>query len=182
MYFFATEQIDSQRLSSICICTDGAPAMSGCRSGFVSRVKGVAPHITNTHCMIHREALASNTLPASLNDVLKDVIQMVNFVKASALSTRLFHNLCSTMEPDHQKLLFHTKVRWLSKGSVLNHFLELNVEIQEFLAQRGKFQWAANMNYGVSGCVTSVTFSKNLISSICSFRANKLTSWNLWTS
>ena len=58
--------------------------MLGCRSRFVARVKEVAPRITNTHCMIHREALASNTLPASLNDVLKDVIQMVNFVQASA--------------------------------------------------------------------------------------------------
>ena len=143
MDFFATEQIDSQRLSSI--CTDGAPAMLGCRSGFVARVKEVAPHVFNTHCMIHREALASKTLPASLNYVLKDVIQMVNFVKASALNTRLFHNLCSTMDSDHQELLFHTEVRWLSKGNVLNRFLEMNVEIREFLVQRSKFQWAAHI-------------------------------------
>ena len=141
-FFFTTEQIDSQQLSSI--FTDGAPAMLGCRSGF-------SPHITNTFCMIHREALASKTLPASLNDVLKDLIRMVNFVKASELNTRLFHNLCSTMESDHPELLFHIEVRW-SKGNLLNRFLELNVEIQEFLRNVENFngRHISLMNHCVS--------------------------------
>ncbi len=48
------------------VCTDGAPAMSGSKSGFVARVKAIAPWVTMTHCMIHRQALASRTLPSQL--------------------------------------------------------------------------------------------------------------------
>ncbi|XP_064122498.1 protein FAM200C-like [Macrobrachium nipponense] len=32
------------------VCTDGAPAMLGPKSGFVSRVKEIAPGVTVTHC------------------------------------------------------------------------------------------------------------------------------------
>ena len=33
--------------------------MTGIHSGVVGRVKKVAPNITATHCMIHREALVA---------------------------------------------------------------------------------------------------------------------------
>ena len=41
------------------VCTDGAPAMLGCRSGFITKVKQKNPDAVGTHCVIHREALAS---------------------------------------------------------------------------------------------------------------------------
>ena len=56
-----------------------------------------------------------------------------------ALNTRLFHNLYSNMYSGHQELLIYTEV-WWSKGNVLNHFLDLNVEI-EFQCSTWKFQW-----------------------------------------
>ena len=47
------------------ICTDGAPAMLGSRSGFLKLAKKHNPNIVGIHCMIHvhRQALASKTLP-----------------------------------------------------------------------------------------------------------------------
>ncbi|XP_013781361.1 protein ZBED8-like [Limulus polyphemus] len=45
------------------ICTDGAPAMMGVRSGFTALVKQKAPHVITTHCVLHRHALAAKTLP-----------------------------------------------------------------------------------------------------------------------
>lgn len=45
------------------ICTDGAPAMMGVRSGFTALVKQKAPHVITTHCFLHRHALAAKTLP-----------------------------------------------------------------------------------------------------------------------
>ncbi|KAK7899542.1 hypothetical protein WMY93_020395 [Mugilogobius chulae] len=46
------------------VCTDGARAMTGRLSGFTTRVKEVAPECESTHCVIHREMLASkNCLP-----------------------------------------------------------------------------------------------------------------------
>ena len=40
--------------------------------------------------MIHREELASKALGSDLIAVLRQVIQLVNTVKSSALNTRLF--------------------------------------------------------------------------------------------
>ena len=45
----------------ISICTDGAGAMLGKNKGLKAKVLSVAPHIKFTHCIIHREALASKT-------------------------------------------------------------------------------------------------------------------------
>ena len=53
----------------ISICTDGAGAMLGKNKGLKAKVLSVAPHIKFTHCIIHREALASKIL--DLNNVLQ---------------------------------------------------------------------------------------------------------------
>ena len=79
------------------VCTDGAPVMLGSKSGFQSGVKKLAPQANGIHCMIHRYALASKTLPASLQEVLESVIKIVNYVKTQALNTRLFKELCKDM-------------------------------------------------------------------------------------
>ena len=48
------------------ICTDGAPAMIGNKSGFKACVNNIAPHIQFTYCIIHCYALAMKTLPPGL--------------------------------------------------------------------------------------------------------------------
>ena len=118
------------------VCTDGAPAMIGARSGFARRVKELAPGATSVHCMIHRQALASRTLPSDLQSALKIAIKTVNFVKKSALNTRLFSKLCKDMSADHTTLLYHTDVRWLSKGNMLSRVFELREELAEFLGRQ----------------------------------------------
>ena len=68
------------------VCTDGA--MLGCRSGFITRVKQTNPDAVGTHCVIHREALASKTLPAAMKKKLAIIIRIVNFIKSSAVNSR----------------------------------------------------------------------------------------------
>ena len=52
--------------------TDGAPAMLGSKSGFATLVKKKNPDITIIiYSMIHREALASKTLPINMKSVYK---------------------------------------------------------------------------------------------------------------
>lgn len=125
------------------VCTDGAPAMLGCRSGFQTKVKELAPQAKSVHCFIHRYALASKTLPASLIVVLETVIKVVNYIKSGALNTRLFRELCKDMNSDHEVLLFYTSVRWLSKGNVINRVFELREEIKLFLEVQEKTELAA---------------------------------------
>ncbi|XP_078495350.1 protein FAM200C-like [Ciona intestinalis] len=56
------------------ICTDGAPAMMGSRSGFIVRMKQKSPGAVGTHCVIHTEALATRTLPNTMKETLTIVI------------------------------------------------------------------------------------------------------------
>jgi hypothetical protein len=39
-------------------------------SGFATLVKKEAPHFVVTHCFLHRHALETKTLPATLKEVL----------------------------------------------------------------------------------------------------------------
>ena len=72
-------------------------------------------------------------MKADVNAVLADAVKIVNFVKARPLNSRLFSNLCKEMNSDHDTLLLHTEVRWLSRGNVLQRLFELKDELRLFL-------------------------------------------------
>ncbi|XP_063243089.1 SCAN domain-containing protein 3-like [Bacillus rossius redtenbacheri] len=117
-------------------CTDGAPAMLGSHSGLATLIKQRNPSTLTSHCILHRQALASKTLPKCLNDTMKLAIKVVNVIKSSALNSRLFKKLCTEMDSNHENLLFHTEVRWLSKGNMLERLYELRGEIELFLGEK----------------------------------------------
>ena len=117
------------------ICTDGAPAMTGCIKGFVLIAQKQNSNIIHTHCFIHREALVAKILGTELNFVLDMVVKIVNYIKMRPLKRRLFTKLCVSMEAQHYTLIQHTQIRWLSKGKVLFHFYELREELLTFCLQ-----------------------------------------------
>ena len=108
------------------------------RSGFVKKVKELAPEAKGTHYFIHRYAPTSKTLPTELKNVLDSVVKIVNFIKAGSLKTCQLKELCKDMNATHETLLFHTAVRWLSKGNVLNRVFEMKDEIKLFLEFKNK--------------------------------------------
>nr|XP_047142506.1 SCAN domain-containing protein 3-like [Hydra vulgaris] len=118
--FFNDNQLQWKYLFGI--TTDGAPAMMGCKSGLQTRVKEIAPNVVGVHCFIHRQALATKTLPGSLKTVFNQLVKLVNYIKSSALNTRLFTKFCSDLNAEHNKLLFYTSVRWLSAGNFSKDF------------------------------------------------------------
>ena len=134
--FFEENNLSWDRL--VGVCTDGAPAMLGSRSGFITKIKQKSPSAVGTHCVIHCEALTARTLPVELMNSLNSVIKIVNFIKGGALNTRLFARLCHDIGADHEALLFHTNVRWLSKGNMLERFYELKDEVKLFLEDQKK--------------------------------------------
>ncbi|XP_067949676.1 zinc finger BED domain-containing protein 5-like [Watersipora subatra] len=66
---------------------------------------------------------------------LDEIIQIVNFIKESALNSRLFKQLCGGMDASHQVLLYHSEVRWLSKGNVTERVFELRDELKLFFQE-----------------------------------------------
>ncbi|CAH1988365.1 unnamed protein product [Acanthoscelides obtectus] len=108
------------------------------RSGLAKELKEKNPAMLSTHCVIHRQALASKTLPQKLRHTLDSAIRIVNRIKSSALNSRLFTLLCEDLDSDHKVLLFHTKVRWLSKGNMLARFYELKEDVIIFLEFKEK--------------------------------------------
>ena len=118
------------------ICTDGAAACTGFKSGVVKRIKDKAPNAKRTHSFLHREALAAKKLSQELHETLHSVVKCVNLIKARPLNQRLFSSLCADMDADHKALLLHTEVRWLSRGRVLKRVCDLREEITVFLWQQ----------------------------------------------
>lgn len=136
------------------ISTDGAPAMCGVRKGVAVRIKEVAPECKSTHCYIHREQLAVKNMPTELESVLKEVVKIVNLIKSRPLNVRLFKVLCEEMGSHYKNLLFHTEVRWLSRGKVLTRFFELRNELMKFLHDSDNvnenffnFKWLVKVAY-----------------------------------
>ena len=72
---------------------------------------------------------------------MKNVINSVNFVKASALNSRLFSKLCNELDASNNVLLFHTEVRWLLRGKVLKRVFNLRDELKQFFNQKAKPQF-----------------------------------------
>ncbi|XP_068250344.1 SCAN domain-containing protein 3-like [Palaemon carinicauda] len=118
------------------VCSDGASAMPGARQGFTARVKQVNPTVIVTHCLLHRENLASGKMSLELNAMMGDVIQIVNFIKLSALNSRLFNQMGSDMGSEYAHLLYYSSVRWLSGGKMLQRVFDMHAEVEIFLNKK----------------------------------------------
>ncbi len=75
---------------------------------------------------------SNKNMPDELLSVLNDVVKIVNFIKARPLNSHIFRTICNEMGSEHETLLLHTEVRWLSRGKVLSRMFELRCEVQEF--------------------------------------------------
>ena len=125
------------------ICTDDAHAMLGNRSGFAALLKQKLPTLKVMHCMIHRQALASKRMPKSLKDVFDICVRIVNNIRKNDTSHRIFQSFCAQMGNQHDILLYHTEVRWLSRGRVMSRFFQLRETIKLYLQHRN-FNLAAS--------------------------------------
>ncbi|XP_056243076.1 zinc finger BED domain-containing protein 5 [Seriola aureovittata] len=128
--FIQEHHIDWSRCCGI--CTDGARAMTGRHRGLVKQVQAVAVW---SHCIIHRQALATKRMPKELHTVLDEAVKIVNLIKSRAMNARLFSILCNEMGAHFHQLLLHSEVWWLSRGKVLTRLCDLREEVLLFLAE-----------------------------------------------
>lgn len=136
--FLEQNEIDIQ--NTVCVCTDGCPSMTGSENGFISlfKKKYNLSNLITFHCIIHQENLAARAANPELEAVMKTVINIVNFIRARELNHRRFKSLLQELGSEHNDVILHTSVRWLSRGKVLERFFSLRNEIILFLDQNNK--------------------------------------------
>ncbi|GBM49607.1 Zinc finger BED domain-containing protein 5 [Araneus ventricosus] len=77
--YFCENEMDWAKCCGV--CTDGGKSISGCYKGLRGHFKIVAPHVTWSHCCIHRQSLAVMPLPDSLKEVLNQYVKDVNSLR-----------------------------------------------------------------------------------------------------
>lgn len=118
------------------LCTDGAAAMTGSKSGLAKRVADHAhDDFISLHCVLHREALASKHLSTELNTTLNQTVKMINNIKSNSTHHRIFKRICHEMDSEHETLLLHADIRWLSRGKILNRVHELQKEMVQYFEE-----------------------------------------------
>ncbi|XP_064411766.1 general transcription factor II-I repeat domain-containing protein 2A-like [Latimeria chalumnae] len=144
------------------VTTDGSPNLTGKHVGLLKRIEDKVKEddpekeVIFLHCIIHQEALCKNVL--DIDHVVRTVVKIVNYIRARGLNHRQFISLLEDTDAEHQDLLYHTHVRWLSLGKVLQRVWELRDEICTFLEMQGKendfpelrnSNWVCDFAFGV---------------------------------
>ena len=100
--YFETKAIPL--INVISCATDGAPSMMGRYRGFNAFLKSENPNVIICHCVIHRQDLVAKNISGRLNQFLKTAIKAINEIKAHALNTRLFKQLCNENDEPFERL------------------------------------------------------------------------------
>ncbi|KAL3831752.1 hypothetical protein ACJMK2_023466 [Sinanodonta woodiana] len=122
------------------VTTDGAPSLTGKNSGLLRKMKdkvlamNSSHSMLSLHCIIHQESLCKSVL--NLKHVVDPVVRVVTFIKARGLNHRQFKSLLSDLESEYSDVLYHTNVRWLSLGKVLQRVWNLREEIVMFIEMK----------------------------------------------
>ena len=127
--------------SKVCgIITDGAPAMTGERSGLstliCNKVSEEGGNAIKLHCIIHQQALCAKIL--KFDHVMKPAVKAINSIRSKALYHRQFQQFLLDIQAEYGDVIYHNDVRWLSRGSALQRFFSLRGEIGNFLDEKGQ--------------------------------------------
>uniref|UniRef100_A0A4W6C4E0 DUF4371 domain-containing protein n=1 Tax=Lates calcarifer TaxID=8187 RepID=A0A4W6C4E0_LATCA len=100
------------------ITMDGSLNLTGKNVGLLKRIQDKVKEenpdqdVIFLHCIIHQESLCKSVL--HLNHVENPVVKLVNFIRARGLQHRQFITFLEETDADHQDLLYHSRVHWLS--------------------------------------------------------------------
>ncbi|XP_076308511.1 general transcription factor II-I repeat domain-containing protein 2A-like [Tachypleus tridentatus] len=133
MECFLTQSIKPEK--TISITSHGAPCMVGSTSGFIKLFEN---KIKYQVIQFHQEALCAKESSKKLDDILKDVTKMVNYIMTRALHFRQFQTLLDEVQAQYSTLIMYNNVRWLSRGRFLERFIACLNEIRFFMHEKGQ--------------------------------------------
>ncbi|GBO24797.1 General transcription factor II-I repeat domain-containing protein 2A [Araneus ventricosus] len=127
--------IDINKIVSI--ATEGARSKTGIHRGVTSILqKKINYEILTFHYIIHQEELCAQTFTAKIVEGMNLVIKIINSILAKAIYHRQFKDFLEEIDSQFSDLLLHNKVRWLSRGNVLQRFALCLSEIKTFLNEK----------------------------------------------
>jgi hypothetical protein len=133
---FESLEIDITKIVSI--TTDSASNMVGKQTGFKKLFTDLIGHpVVPFHCIIHQEVLCAKYGFLEFNEMMSVVTKTVNFISSRPLNKREFSALLSEVESSYNGLLMFNNVRWLSRGKVLERFVDCIEEITVFATLKG---------------------------------------------
>ncbi|GFX24002.1 general transcription factor II-I repeat domain-containing protein 2 [Trichonephila clavipes] len=108
--------------------------MTGKENGFIGlcRKDPLFPKFIAYDCLIHQEMLFAKT--TNLNHIMPIVTKSINSIKTKATQHRLFKLFLENENTEFKDLLLHTGVRWLTRGKVLERFINLLPQVKECVA------------------------------------------------
>lgn len=69
---------------------------------------------------------------------MSTVTQTVNFIRAKGLNHRQFQSFLREIDSAFTDIPYHTEVRWLSRGKILQRVFDLHKDICQFMDSKGK--------------------------------------------
>ncbi|XP_023570076.1 general transcription factor II-I repeat domain-containing protein 2B [Octodon degus] len=126
----------------VSVASTGTPAMVDASHGLVPKLKAKVAmlckgsDLKSICCIIHPESLCAQRL--KMDHVMDVVVSSVNWVCSRGLNHSEFTTLLYELDSQYGSLLYHTGIKWLSRGLVLKRFFESLEEIDNFLSSRGK--------------------------------------------
>ncbi|KAL3977581.1 hypothetical protein ACER0C_018643 [Sarotherodon galilaeus] len=146
LFIFVCETVDDMQLPwSKGIITDGAPAMAGERGRLstliCNKVSEEAGNPVKLHCIIHQQVCAKHL---KFDDFMKPVAKPINCIRSKALYHRQFQQFLHDIQAEYGDVIYHSDVRWLSRGSALQQFLDEKRQPMEKLSDP---VWLANLAF-----------------------------------
>ncbi|XP_047389158.1 general transcription factor II-I repeat domain-containing protein 2B-like isoform X3 [Sciurus carolinensis] len=132
--------IDWSKLVSV--ASTGTPAMVDANHGLVTKLKSKVAmackgaDLKSLCCIIHPESVCAQKL--QMEHVMAVVVTSVNWICSRGLNRSEFTTLLYELDSQYGSLLYHTEIKWLSRGLVLKRFFDSLEEIASFMSSRGK--------------------------------------------
>ena len=126
--------------------------------GYKCWFKLLQPLLNGPTAYLHCEALTLQKLSADLNEVLKIVVKIVNFIKIRLMKDQLFQHLSNELKAKYNNnLLFYHNSKWLSQGKV--HFCVYKLRNKIIIHNLKKLLQSEMMRYCNKGCFMLISIS-----------------------